>query len=131
MLRTPYRLRGKTVCLIFIPSRDRLHDEGDDEFKRNVQQAEEYQACVHRGVFHEECIEQALARDEQGKEEEEDTHVHDAERNTLDDMLLLIMTNLVGKNRHQLMHSVLLNQRIEQRDSLIFPKAGEECIGFT
>src|ERR1051326_7151586 len=113
-LRLVRGLGGKPIGFELVRPRNDVQQNRNDELQGRVQQPEEDKSGGDRNSLHEECIEEPAVPDKNGEKKEQQSHVQNADHDPLNDMLLLVVSDFVGEDTHELRHGVLCDQCIEQ-----------------
>ena len=76
-----------------------------------------------------ECLRQQRVGDKQGQDVEHDAGLTERGDNPFDGVFFLVMANLMGQHRHQLLHLQVFNQGVIENDTLFSTQACEIGIG--
>lgn len=128
-LAAPRRFACKRIGLELVPARVGLNREREGETDGCIRDPKQQEADIRRGSGYVKRLEQAGITQDEREQEENDPDLRDSECELLEDVLLLEMADLVRDHCHNLVRRVLLDQRIEERDTLPLPEPGQERIG--
>src|ERR1051326_4412637 len=96
-----------------------MHQDGDNELNRRIEHPEKEHPGVNGLMSHEKGVEQAALAEEEGEEVEHNPHLKHAEGKALEDVFLLVMADLVRKDRNQFGDRVLRDEGIEERNPFV------------